>query len=78
MTFTTAIAWGGSNDNETLLDVLTRISAVAPSARYARVDAFEGGWPVFRFEVDPMELFFIADEFDSEVEDLNAVPISGQ
>ena len=72
MTFTSMIAWGGSDDNETLQDVLLRISKVAPSVRYTRVDATSGGWPVFRFELDAMELAFIADEFDCEVEDLGA------
>ena len=76
MKFQTAIGWGGSDDNETLLDVLTRISTVAPSARYAVVPEYSG-WPVFLVEVDAMELAFIADEFDSEVEDLNAVPAEG-
>lgn len=75
MTFVSMISWGGSDDNETLLDVLTRISEVAPSVRYTRIAAESGGWPVFRFELDAMEMFFIADEWDIEVEDLNAVPV---
>lgn len=75
MTFVSMISWGGSDDNETLEDVLNRISRIAPSVRYTRIDATSGGWPVYRFEVDAMELFFIADEFDSAVEDLDAVPV---
>lgn len=75
MTFVSMIAWGGSDDNETLEDVLNRISGIAPSVRYTRIDATSGGWPVYRFEVDAMELAFIADEFDIEVEDLDAVPV---
>ena len=77
MKFQTIIGWGGSDDNETLLDVLTRISKVAPSARYAVVPEYSASWPVFLVEVDAMELAFIADEFDSEVEDLDAVPAEG-
>ena len=78
MTFTTMVTWGGSDDSETLFDVLSRISRVAPSVRYSRLDAHSCGWPVFRFEVDAMELAFIADEFDCLSEDLCAVPIFGQ
>ncbi len=75
MTFVSMIAWGGSDDNETLEDVLNRISRIAPSVRYTRIDATSGGWPVYRFEVDAMELAFIADEFDIADEDLDAVPV---
>lgn len=74
--FATVIGWGGSDESETLLDVLQRISKVAPSARYAVIaDDTVGGWPMFIIEVDAMELAFIADEFDSEVEDLMAEPL---
>ncbi len=34
------IAWGGSDDNETFLDVLNLIQENAPSARFRIIEAF--------------------------------------
>jgi hypothetical protein len=75
MMFQGPVAWGGSDDEETLLDVLTAISKAAPSARYTRVPSSSGGWPIFRFECDHSDLAKIADLWEMEIEDLGAIPI---
>jgi hypothetical protein len=47
------IAWGGSDDNETFLDVLNLIQENAPSARFRIIEAYPnhtGGWPLVEIE----------------------------
>jgi hypothetical protein len=75
MKFAGPVAWGGSDDDETLLDVLTAISEAAPSVRYTRIPYSTGGWPVFQFECDNSDLEKLADHFSIEVSDLGAVPV---
>lgn len=48
-----SIAWGGSDENETFLDVLAKIQELAPSAKFRIIDpspAHSGGWPLVEIE----------------------------
>jgi len=74
MTFTGMIAWGGSRDDETLVDVLSALRDAAPSIMWARiVDVSSGGWPVYQFICDSEDIENVAAHWEMDVEDLGAV-----
>jgi len=56
------IAWGGEDENETLLDVLAKIQKIAPSVKFSLIEAYpnhSGGWPIFEIsysDADSAEL----------------------
>jgi len=57
MKIRTMIAWGGSDDNETLDTILERILTQVPASRATRVEgAIEAGWPVFDIEFPETDL----------------------
>jgi hypothetical protein len=45
------ITWGGSDDSETLNDVLDKMKKIAPSMTATRLEnVTSGGWPVYTIE----------------------------
>lgn len=59
MKITMPIAWGGSSDSETLLDVLAEIQENVPSAAFRLVEAYpnhSGGWPIFEISFSDADL----------------------
>ena len=64
MKIATTIAWGGSDEDETFLDVLNTIQKNAPTARFQIVDAYPnhtGGWPLVEIEFDEVDLGWISE-----------------
>jgi hypothetical protein len=60
------ISWGGSDDSETLLDVLAEIQIMAPSAKFTIIEAYPsstGGWPLFGIEFNESDYDFMDDFF---------------
>lgn len=74
MCFAGPVAWGGSDDSETLEDVLDDLLFAAPSVRWAKTKQKAGGWPVYEFTCDFEDLVNIAAHWDLEVDDLGAIP----
>jgi hypothetical protein len=69
ITFRTSLAWGGSDDNETLADVLADIRAAVPSSTVAIIDArpgHSGNWPLAEITFDAADLTAAEDFFNRE------------
>lgn len=69
---TDAIAWGGSIDGETLLDVLIKIKSIVPSVTFSPVTDYpttSGGWPIFEIEFDFEEAELMAQAYEMDFDD---------
>lgn len=67
MKITQSIAWGGSDADETLLDVLAIVQNAAPSAKFRIVEAYpqhSGGWPLMEIEFDESDYGAMNGLFD--------------
>ena len=73
MKFAGPVAWGGSDDNETLKDVLEALRKAAKSVRWVMTKETSGGWPVYEFTCDAGDLEKVAAHWEIEVEDLGAI-----
>jgi hypothetical protein len=69
------VAWGGSDDNETLKDVLADLRDAAPSVRWKKTKYTTGGWPVYEFTIDAEDLEAVAYHWNLDTEDLGAVAV---
>ena len=55
------IAFGGSDDMESLHDVLASIKRQVPSAKFMKTEYVAGGWPVYRISVDSTEIWDLCE-----------------
>jgi len=58
------VAWGGSRDDETFLDVLCDIQKLAPSAKFRILEGYpnhSGGWPIIEITADESELALLEE-----------------
>jgi hypothetical protein len=58
---TTPIAFGGSDDMESLHDALASIKRQVPSAKFTKTEYVSGGWPVYRISVDSTEIWDLCE-----------------
>ena len=73
MTIRESIIWGGSDDNETLQDVLNDIQKAVPSVKITLLEArptHTGGWPIFELTFSRDDLSSLADLWQLEIEDI--------
>jgi hypothetical protein len=72
ITIRESIAWAGSIENETLLDVLAKITEAVPSVKFSIFEAkpkHSGGWPIFDIEFDEDEIELMAAYYEMEIQD---------
>lgn len=68
------IAWGGSDENETIIDVLDEIQKNVPSASFRIVEAHpahSGGWPIIEIEFRDEDLGSLCDLMDLDEFDVD-------
>jgi hypothetical protein len=72
ITIRESIAWAGSIENETLLDVLAKMNEAVPSVKFSIFEAkpmHSGGWPIFDIEFDEDEIELMAAYYEMEIQD---------
>lgn len=62
------LSWAGSIDNETILDVLAKITKAVPSVKFSMLEERSGGWPIFDIEFDEDEIELMADYYGMDVQ----------
>lgn len=55
------VVFGGSDEMESLHDVLASIKRQVPSAKFTKTEYVSGGWPVYRISVDPTEIWDLCE-----------------